>query len=83
MAFHAHGKHRYRLWRADCNTARPHSQIAWQTPAKFATTFNPRRLLALRYAKGSAPAPVASPAQQRTTHAGNEPKTGETRGDVI
>lgn len=58
------------------NTARPHSQIAWQTPAEFATTFNLRRSLALRYAKGSAPAPAASPAQQGTTHAGNELKTG-------
>ncbi|UCI34958.1 hypothetical protein [Mesorhizobium sp. B4-1-4] len=57
-------------------TARPHSQIAWQTPAEFVTTFNPRRSLALRYAKGSAPATVASPAQQGTTHAGNELKTG-------
>ena len=64
------------LWRADYNTARPHSQIAWQTPAEFATTFNPRWSLALRYTKGSAPAPVASPAQQGTTHAGNELKTG-------
>ncbi|MER8880223.1 IS3 family transposase [Mesorhizobium sp. M0684] len=64
------------LWRADYNTARPHSQIAWQTPAEFATTFNLRRSLALRDAKGSAPAPVASPAQQGTTHAGNELKTG-------
>ncbi|TGS61159.1 transposase [Mesorhizobium sp. M3A.F.Ca.ET.201.01.1.1] len=36
------------LWHADYNTARPHSQIAWQTPAKFASTFNPRRSLALR-----------------------------------
>ncbi|WP_281040487.1 transposase [Mesorhizobium sp. M7A.F.Ca.US.010.02.1.1] len=64
------------LWRADYNTARPHSQIAWQTPAEFAGTFNPRRSLALRYAKGSAPAPVPSPAQQGTTHAGIELKTG-------
>lgn len=64
------------LWRADYNTARPHSQIPWQTPAEFATTFNLRRSLALRDAKGSAPAPVASPAQQGTTHAGNELKTG-------
>jgi len=64
------------LWRAGYNTARPHSQIAWQTPAEFASTFNPRRSLALRYAKGSAPAPVASPTQQGTTHAGNELKTG-------
>lgn len=36
------------LWRADCNTARPHSQIAWQTPCEFTATFNPRRTLALR-----------------------------------
>mgnify|MGYP001142480108 CR=1 FL=1 len=64
------------LRRVDYNTARPHSQIAWQTPAEFATTFNPRWSLALRYTKGSAPAPVASPAQQGTTHAGNELKTG-------
>nr|WP_281040887.1 transposase [Mesorhizobium sp. M7A.F.Ca.US.011.01.1.1] len=64
------------LWRADYNTARPHSQIAWQTPAEFASTFNPRRSLALRYANCSAPAPVPSPAQQGTTHAGNELKTG-------
>ena len=26
------------LWRADYNTARPHSQIAWQTPDEFART---------------------------------------------
>ncbi|PBB98903.1 IS3 family transposase [Mesorhizobium sp. WSM3862] len=64
------------LWRADYNTARPHSQIAWQTPAEFAATFNPRRSLALRYAKGSTPATVASPAKQGTTPAGNELKTG-------
>jgi putative transposase len=31
------------LWRTDYNTARPHSQIAWQTPDEFASTFNPRR----------------------------------------
>lgn len=52
------------LWRADYNTARPHSQIAWQAPGRVRHPFNPRRSLALRYAKGSAPAPVASPAQQ-------------------
>src|SRR5947207_832158 len=46
-------------WRADYNDARPHSQLA-----EFAFTFHPRRDLALRYAKGSAPAPVAPAAQQ-------------------
>ena len=64
------------LWRADYNTARPHSQIAWQTPDEFASTFTPRRSLALRYANGFAPAPVALPAQQGKTTAGNELRTG-------
>lgn len=64
------------LWRADYNTARPHSQIAWQTPDEFASTSTPRRSLALRYAKGSAQAPAASPAQQGKTIAGTELKTG-------
>ena len=32
------------LWRADYNTARPHSRIAWQTPDEFASTFTPQRL---------------------------------------
>ena len=64
------------LWRADYNTARPHSQISWQTPDEFARTFTPRRSLALRYANGSAQAPAASPAQQGKTTAGNELRTG-------
>ena len=64
------------LWRADYNTARPHSQIAWKTPDEFASTFTQRRSLALRYANGSAPAPVASTAQQGKTIAGNELRTG-------
>src|SRR6186713_2614400 len=41
------------LWCADYNSARPHSQIGWQTPNEFAQTFNPRRSLALRNVKGS------------------------------
>ena len=64
------------LWRADYNTARPHSQIAWKTPDEFASTFTQRRSLALRYANGSAPAPIASTAQQGKTTAGNELRTG-------
>ena len=51
-------------WRADYNDTRPHSQLGWRTPSEFAMTCNPRRDLALRYAEGSAPAPVASIAQQ-------------------
>ena len=31
------------LWRTDYNPARPHSQIVWQTPDEFASTFTPRR----------------------------------------
>jgi hypothetical protein len=46
-------------WRADYNDARPHSQLGWKTPSEFAMTCHPRRDLALRYAEGSAPAPVA------------------------
>jgi len=64
------------LWRADYNIAGPHSQIAWRTPDEFASTFTPRRALALRYANASAPAPAASPAQKGKTNAGNEFKTG-------
>jgi putative transposase len=64
------------LGRVDYNTARPHSQIAWQTPDEFAETFTPRRSLALRYANGSAQAPADSPARKGNTTAGNELKTG-------
>ncbi|WP_035723648.1 IS3 family transposase, partial [Bradyrhizobium sp. ARR65] len=41
----------------------PHSQLGWKTPSEFAFTCHPRRDLALRYAEGSAPAPVATTAQ--------------------
>jgi len=64
------------LWRADYNTARPHSHIAWQTPDEFASTFTPRRSLALRCANSFAQAPAASPAQQGEATTGNELKTG-------
>ncbi len=64
------------LWRSDYNTARPHYQIAWQTPDEFASTFTPRRSLALRNANGSAQAPAASSAQQGKATAGNELRTG-------
>ncbi|WP_407062480.1 transposase [Bradyrhizobium sp. 44] len=50
-------------WRADYNDTRPHSQPGWRTPSGFAMTCHPRRDLALRYAEGSAPAPVAPTAQ--------------------
>jgi len=64
------------IWRADYNGSRPHSQLGWQTPAEFASTFNPRRALALRNAKSSAPSPAVPPAQQGKSNPGNELKTG-------
>ena len=51
-------------WRTDYNDSRPHSQLGWKTPSEFAYTFHPRRDLAPRYAKGSAPAPAANPTHE-------------------
>jgi putative transposase len=51
-------------WRTDYNEQRPHSKLGWRSPSEFACTFNPCRDLALRYAKGSAPAPGASTAHE-------------------
>ena len=51
-------------WRTDYNGSRSHSQLGWKTPSEFAFTFHPRRDLALRYAKGSGPAPVAHTAER-------------------
>jgi len=59
-------------WRADYNDSRPHSRLEWKTPSEFAFTFHPRRDLALRYAKSSAPAPVAHTAQQGNPNARSE-----------
>lgn len=72
----AQARARLNVWRADYNGARPHSQIGWQTPNEFASTFNPRRSLALRNMKRSAPAPVASTAHQGKSTPGNELTTG-------
>jgi putative transposase len=63
-------------WRADYNGSRPHSQLGWKTPSEFAFTFHPRRDLALRYAKGSAPAPVATTAQPGKSNSRGELRTG-------
>lgn len=62
-------------WRTDYNTSRPHSQIGWRTPAEFAATFPPRRALALRQTKGSAPTPDITVRQDKP-NAGNELRTG-------
>ncbi len=62
-------------WRADYNDARPHSQLGWKTLSEFAFTCH-RRDLALRYAEGSAPAPV-TPTSHRPT--GQIQRPGELR----
>jgi putative transposase len=65
-----------RCWRTDYNDARPHSRLGWKTPSEFVITCNPRRGLALRYAEGSAPAPVAPTAQTATSNRLNKLKIG-------
>ncbi|MBB4396674.1 transposase InsO family protein [Bradyrhizobium sp. ERR14] len=63
-------------WRADYNDTRPHSQLGWKTPSEFAMTYHPRRDLALRYAEGSAPAPVATAAQMGKSNDRGELRNG-------
>ena len=63
-------------WRLDYNGSRPHSQLDWQTPTEFASTFKPRRALALRNMESSAPPPAVSTAYQGKTNAGNELPAG-------
>ncbi|QHO73869.1 hypothetical protein ACH79_15635 [Bradyrhizobium sp. CCBAU 051011] len=63
-------------WRADYNDARPHSRLGWKTPSEFAFTCHPRRDLALRYAEGSAPAPVATTAQPGKSNSRSELRIG-------
>lgn len=63
-------------WRADYNTTRPHSQLGWQTPMAFASTFTPRRALAPRHVTSTAPEPAASPARKGSKTAGNELNAG-------
>jgi putative transposase len=55
-------------------TAQDHTR--WKTPSEFAFTCHPRRDLALRYAEGSAPAPVAPTAQQGKSNGKGELRTG-------
>ncbi|SPP98358.1 transposase (fragment) [Bradyrhizobium vignae] len=63
-------------WRADYNDTRPDSRLGWRTPSEFAITCNPRRDLALRYAEGSAPAPVATAAQMGKSNDRGELRNG-------
>jgi putative transposase len=72
----AHARTALEVWRRDYNHERPHSKLGWQTPTAYASTFRPRRDLALRYAKGSAPAPAAPTPQTATPDAKSELTTG-------
>ncbi|MBR1294612.1 MULTISPECIES: IS3 family transposase [Bradyrhizobium] len=72
----AHARVALRCWRTDYNDARPHSRLGWKTPSEFAFTCDPRRDLALRYAEGSAPAPVAATAQPGKSNSRGELRTG-------
>ncbi len=67
-------------WRTDYNDTRPHWQLGWKTPSEFASTYNPRRDLALRYAEGSAPAPVATTAHPGKQKAGANSELDKTWG---
>jgi putative transposase len=62
-------------WRADYNGSRPHAQLGWKTPSEFAFTFYPCRELALRYAKGSAPAPIPPTSHNPIAWANSEDKS--------
>ena len=62
-------------WRGDYNTARPHSQIGWRTPAEFAATFPHRRALPLRQLSGSTPTPDTTVRKDKS-NTGNELRTG-------
>lgn len=62
-----HARATLAAWRHDYNTERPHSRLGWKTPDAFAQTFAPQRGLTLRNPQGSAPAPVAQPAQMGKT----------------
>ena len=63
-------------WRADYNDTRPHSRLGWKTPSEYASTHYPRRNLTLRYVDGSAPAPVATTAQEGKFNSWSELRTG-------
>lgn len=55
----AHARAVLQAWQSDYNTQRPHSRIGWLTPAEYASNFTPRRDLALRSMRSSAPVTAA------------------------
>lgn len=63
-------------WRADYNGARPHSALAWQTPAAFSASFAQRRDLPLRQVAGSTTDPASSTRSKATHNRHVELKTG-------
>jgi putative transposase len=65
-----------RMLAARLQRCQPHSQLAWKTPFEFASTFRPRRDLALRYAESSAPDPVANTARKAKHNARSELSAG-------
>ena len=69
-----------KIWRADYNGSRPHSQLGWQTPAEFALIFTRRRAPALRHPKGYAPTPAAPSAPRGTQTARSELTSGYNLG---
>jgi hypothetical protein len=76
----SHARAMLNIWRADYNRARPHSKLGWKTPAEFASTFTPRRALALRSAKSSAPPPITPPVHKDIQTASNELALDKTWG---
>ena len=71
-----HSRAALEAWRRDYNTERPHSKLGWQTPTAYASTFRPRRDLALRCAKGSVPDPAAPVPPTTNTTRWNELTSG-------
>jgi putative transposase len=72
----AHARAVLQAWRCDYNEQRPHSKLDWLTPSAFASTLFPRRDLALRYAQGSAPDPVATVVRRLEPNRRSELPTG-------
>ncbi len=63
-----HARAMLAAWRDDYNLRRPHSRLGWRTPVEYAAIFEPQRAQTLRSMAGSAPAPVAQPAQKSITN---------------
>lgn len=63
-------------WRADYNGSRPHSALAWQTPAAFSATFAQRRDLPLRQVAGSTTDPASTTRSKATQNRQVELRAG-------